>query len=284
MAADPNIGFLVAIGVDSASHVWLSYFAEENSLMEQRDAGGAATGVKIKTTNPGQQGEERMNAINFAFDSHENLYYGDGNTGSPVAEFVFRRDADTNYVPRHTINDGTSRGLAIDPSTDALYVNHGTSITGNHYTEKVETAPPFETLPGLNATGMDFSADGQTLFVGEGAKVDIFKRQPPEIPSAVGPLSFEGVKSQGDVRLRLDRHRRRGTNHLRLRIRHRRRIQSEQRRVQPHLSGTRLQRSPHQLRPGDVHQLYRRVRTVDDVPRAARGEQRHRDRLLAPTR
>ncbi len=200
--AQEPFGALVAIGVDHSGKIWFSYFNEGDSLMAQHDATGAATGVRIKSSNPGTPKEERMNAIHFAFDSHENLYYGDGNTGSPVAEVVYRRDADQTYVPRHLLADGKSRLLAIDPSTDDLYISHGTSITADRYSEEVDSsATPFETLPGLNVTGMDLAADGQTLFVSEGSKVNVFKRQPPQVPSVTEPLQFVNVKSRGTFAL-----------------------------------------------------------------------------------
>ena len=87
--------------------------------------------------------------------------------------------------------------MAIDPSTDDAFWNHGTNIAATKFTEPYNEQPPFEILPGLNSAAMEFSGDGQTLFATEaGSTINIFKRQLPEAPEAIGPVGFEKVKSE----------------------------------------------------------------------------------------
>jgi hypothetical protein len=194
VAANTSVGSLFTIAVDQNGMIWFSYLNQNESFIEQHDVTGGSTGLKINGT---AKPEERMDATEAAFDSHGNLYYGAGDGFGVDGEIIYRRDAAENYFPRHVLNDQKTKQLAVDPSTDDLYVSHVTSITANHYTEQVGTDPPFETLPGLQVAGFDFSQDGQTLFEGEGTKVNVFKRQPPRVPVITEPLDFVGVKSRG---------------------------------------------------------------------------------------
>ncbi len=194
VVAVPAVGTLYTAVVDPVGKIWFSYLNQTGSFLEQHDVSGAATGVKIEGT---LKPEERMDATEAAFDSHGNLYYGAGDGFGVDGEIIYRRDAAENFFPRHVLNDTRTKQLAVDPSTDDLYVSHVTSITANLYTEEVGTKPPFETLPGLNVVGFDFSGDGQTLFEAEGSKVNIFKRVPPQVPVITEPLDFFGVKSRG---------------------------------------------------------------------------------------
>ncbi len=130
----------------------------------------------------------------FAFDSHKNVFYTveDGS--------LLRLDAADNYdvSKRHPVKgELIARDVAIDPSTDDAFWNHGTNIAGTEFTEPYNEQPPFEILPGLNTAAMEFSGDGQTLFATEaGSTINIFKRQLPEPPEAVGPVGFEKVRSE----------------------------------------------------------------------------------------
>ena len=171
---------------------------------------------------------------------------------------------------------------AIDPSTDDLYISHGTSITADRYSEEFDSsAHPFETLPGLNVTGMDFAADGQTLFVSEGSKVNVFKRQPPQVPSVTEPLQFVNVKSRGTFAL--DSVDTGGGAPATYAFEFASQAEWE---AHPGEYGHTypdpwIRAAAHQLRPREIHQPARRARAVDDLPRAGRRHQRDRHRALA---
>ena len=190
---ESELGQLYSVAVDPDGDVWLGHYGNTYRAQEVRP-NGTPTGQTIPLVGA-KYGTFCDFCQTFAFDSHKNVWYTveDGS--------LIRLDASDNYDPdkRHNVKGQLSpvaRDVAVDPSTDDAFWNHGDRIEATRYTDPFVDQDPFEYLPGLNSASMDFSGDGQTMFATEGTKVNIFKRQLPDVPDPLGPPDFTKVKSQ----------------------------------------------------------------------------------------
>jgi hypothetical protein len=190
---ESELGLLYSVAVDPDGDVWLGHYGNTYRA-EEVGPNGTPTGQTIPLV-----GAKFATFCDFcqtfAFDSHKNVWYTveDGS--------LIRLDASDGYDvdKRHNVKGQLSpiaRDMAIDPSTDDAFWNHGDRIEATRYTDPFVDQDPFEYLPGLNSSSLDFSGDGQTLFVSEGTKIDIFKRQLPDIPDPLTAPDFTKVKSQ----------------------------------------------------------------------------------------
>jgi hypothetical protein len=197
VAGTVGAGPVQAIAVDADGDVWFSSINE--GLIEEHKSDGTATGV----TRPSSKDvEPRIYVGAFAFDSHNNFTYNADYFGNPGGPEAFTYYAAEGWQTRFQLADGRGEYVAIDPSTDDIYLAGKTAegldkITATRFSEPFVLRKPFEELPGVKAKGMAFAADGQKLLVSEGAKISIFERKPPQLPSLKGPMSFYEVKSRG---------------------------------------------------------------------------------------
>jgi hypothetical protein len=122
-----------------------------------------------------------------AFDTDGNFYAGSLFTGVTK----YKPNGLGSYTLAGTIGDsGNVTALAVDPTTNDIWVDHGGYLSGYHATDPLVETAPFETVDGLTASnGMAFDGEGN-LYVAEtgvpsdpaSSKVDIFHRQPPSAP------------------------------------------------------------------------------------------------------
>jgi len=123
------------------------------------------------------------------FDQLGTMYF-DINRDSPIARF----DVDLGFkqLDSVSLSIGAGAQLAVDPASEDLYKAKGSSVWGTHADATSET-PPFEVLSDANGLGglggIGFDGSGQTLYLSEGGKINIFRREPPLLPRVGSPQS-----------------------------------------------------------------------------------------------
>lgn len=134
------------------------------------------------------------------FDRHGNAYIEQLQEGGPNTYHRFNTNGEfTDLGNTGLLATGFSGQLVIDPSTDDLYADYGSSVSGIHYTEPfVPNATPFLALEGIKgSSGMAFDATGQTLFVTENGQIDVFHREPPLPPHDVSAVRVQEIRARG---------------------------------------------------------------------------------------
>ena len=263
-----DYGQLYSIAVDPDGDVWLGHFGNPYLGMEVAPS-GTPTGKTIPIV-----GAKYFSFCDYcqtlAFDSHYNAWYTveDGS--------LIRSDKANDYdgTKVHSVlGQLVARDVAIDPSTDDAFWNHGNKIAATKFTEPYVQEEPFEILPGLNTDAHEFTGDGQTLFATEGrTTINIFKRVLPQLPDALGAPEFSKVKSESaDVTGLVDT----GgggptTYHFEY---------GPDTTLRKPLARRRRASSAHHLRRPALHRPARRARPGHHLPRPLRGHQRDRHGL-----
>jgi hypothetical protein len=185
-------GQLYSVAVGPDGNVWLGHFGNPY-LAQEVTPSGTPTGQTIPIV-----GAKYFSFCDYcqaiAFDSHYNAWYTveDGS--------LIRSDASNDYDGQKVhavLGQLVARDVAIDPSTDDAFWNHGNKIAATKFTEPFVQEEPFEILPGLNTDSHEFAGDGQTLFATEGrTTINVFKRVLPQLPDPLGPPEFSKVKSE----------------------------------------------------------------------------------------
>jgi len=86
--------------------------------------------------------------------------------------------------------------IAVDPATNDFYVDGVTGVF------RVPSEPQpggvaSEAIRGIsNSAGIAFDSTGQTLYVTEGNKIDVFHREPPSAPSGLGETGIDQIRSR----------------------------------------------------------------------------------------
>ena len=183
---NPNpAGYACGIAVDANGHIWIPSFPFAEQLpafAPEFTPAGTATGSQAELTEIPQ-----LDNCLAAFDGHGHLYLNsrDGK--------VHRYDQGNGFVAEGPIGASSGNQIAIDPSTNDVFVDHGGSITATRYSDPLVASAPFETVPGLSSAGLALDASGQTMYVAEGEKVDIFHREPATAPTFAGAAYPSGV-------------------------------------------------------------------------------------------
>ena len=101
-------------------------------------------------------------------------------------------------------NIDTFQDMRPDPATGDIYIDAKDSagtvdkLLAVHRTSPFVKSVPFEALGGLKQVhGFDFDASGQTLYVSEGSRIDIFHREPPSAPYGLEAPNVDSIRSQG---------------------------------------------------------------------------------------
>jgi hypothetical protein len=183
--ADP-FGYSCGAALSPNGNIWIlsRNFGFPSAAVEYSPA-GVAPGKEVIVREDIQFGN--CTAI---FDSPGNLYVNT-ETGD-----VVRYDGSASYVEEGPTGQTNGIQFDLDPNTDDLYVDHGKTITGTRYSDPLVKSAPFETIGGIDSAGMAFDATGETLYVVEGARIDIFHREPPSPPQILEPLTLTQVRSE----------------------------------------------------------------------------------------
>ena len=156
------------------------------------DSHGQLTGAK-KPNN---------NLINkegyFPFPS---VFDGLGNLYARGFEGRVRKYAASNFSDQGAVGfpemGSLGESLAVDPSTNDVFLRIGPRIVGVHYSEPLVPGGLFEPITGLQgAGGFAFDGTGQALYVAEGTRISIFHKEPPSPPVSVGGLEVSKVGNE----------------------------------------------------------------------------------------
>jgi hypothetical protein len=128
--------------------LWVNYYFE---ILGYTSA-GVSTGVSRPADGcPG------------AFDTQGDLY-----VFSMFSTSVKKYDGSNNLASLGEIGDsGAVSAIAVDPTTDDIWVDHETYISAYHRTDPLVSSPPFEILTGFEkSAGLAFDGDGN-LYVSD---------------------------------------------------------------------------------------------------------------------
>ena len=219
VAQESELGQLYSVAVDPGGDVWLGYYGGIRTRAQEVRPNGTPTGQTIHLVGA-KYGTFCDFCQTFAFDSHKNVWYTveDGS--------LIRLDASDNYDPdkRHNVKGQLSpvaRDVAIDPSTDDAFWNHGDRIEATRYTDPLRrpgrrsntSRDSNSACDGLLRRRADHVRDRRH----EGQHLQAAASRSPGIHWAAP--DFTKVKSAERRRLRARRHRRRRSGHVPLRVR-----------------------------------------------------------------
>jgi len=173
---------LCQVAVAADGHFWAieGNFAFLTFYVREYESDGTPIGGAISV---GQRG-----SCAGAFDELGNFYRGNQ-----------KFDAGAGFAPLGSTGDeGTlehpnANQVQIDPSTQDVFLDHGSLISGSRYSDPLVTRAPFETIPGYGGEGFAFDRTGQTMYVSQGENIAILHRQ-AEPPVLLGRSIFVRVR------------------------------------------------------------------------------------------
>jgi hypothetical protein len=168
--------------VTSEGNIWVSNFINEFNLYKLFAFTPGGTVVAEISMEP-----ENSTGCGGAFDGL-GYFYGGSRKFKPDSEFSAAFLGETGDV-------GGPSQIAVDPSTDDFFIDHGSYIAGFRTSDPLVSSSPFETLKGLDSADLAFDATGQILYVANEGGVDILHREPPSLPSTVGQVRFSKVRA-----------------------------------------------------------------------------------------
>jgi hypothetical protein len=177
-------GFTASVGVGPDGKLWGFYLAFVGvSHVGQMTIGGKAAGVDIAIPELGY------------LPGSPAIADGLGNFYLSTSGKVDRFDSANNFADMGWT--GLPAGnTAVDPSTNDVYARQGGKIFGVHYSDPLVTSTPFVGLSDVSEGGaIVFDNSGETLYVAEGSRISVFHREPPSVPSGLGHLVVDGVRT-----------------------------------------------------------------------------------------
>jgi len=135
------------------------------------------------------------------YDQAGNFYAGKDFYGASIERFdVSNEFADLGKVGLVTpTSDIPPQQLAVDPATNDLYHVSGKAVNAVHEDSYTPFAV-FTNAEGIRSSvGIGFSGDGQTLYLAEAGKINIFHREPPSPPRDLAASRVNEVRSRGAV-------------------------------------------------------------------------------------
>jgi hypothetical protein len=198
-------------GVDSDGHLW--FVSRSLSAVSEVSPTGVPTG-RQEHLETGIEALEGACAL--VFDDAGNAYM-ETIDFTDFKHHYKRYDAADDFA--YTGDLGVSIRFVsyeydVDPATHDFFVVEDTggfsniqgrkgSVLSVPYTDPFAPAPQRTVLSSDNgietAKGLDFDATGQTLYLAEEEKINVFHREPPSPPRDLGAISVKEVRSEGAV-------------------------------------------------------------------------------------
>jgi len=146
-----------------------------------------------------------------AFDTIGHSYLASAETS------VTRLDAENDFAVLGSVSlvasSADTRQIAVDPSTNDIYRaadtlrnSGGRGLIGNvtaAHSDSTPSTPPIDVMNGNGglraAGGIGFDGTGQTLYLSENGRVNIFHREPPSAPRGLAAPQVREVRSRAVV-------------------------------------------------------------------------------------
>jgi hypothetical protein len=159
--------------VDSAGDLWVANY-QTKRILKYSSAGVFQSSLDVSAQIPGG------GPCGLAFDSHDNLY---------VARFqgpTFRYTASSGYTTATQIDSGVTKAIAVDPSTDDIYVAHETDVKLYDGAGNLQATLATGISGGAAFTGVAVDATNHDVYVFDGGneKIRVFaavSQKPPTI-------------------------------------------------------------------------------------------------------
>jgi hypothetical protein len=173
---------LCGAAVDSAGNIWVSNFKTKH-ILEYSSAGAFVSSHDVSSQFP------TGGPCPLAFDSHDNLYVG--KFLGPTLRFT----AASGYTAASQVDSGSAHALAVDPSTDDLYVAHDTNIT-RYDSAGILQATFAAGISGANFFGVAIGTTSHDVYVADtgNRKIRVFHPTTPHPPTLApgDPIAVTG--------------------------------------------------------------------------------------------